>query len=333
MFMTNFIKIFLLFINVVRSSDIPNDAYKQTLDRVVREVYKYNIPPEEAIPVAIVYDKDGDREGKSIDHKVNNTNINIEANKKISDDKSPTVIRVTSDFSVKSGDTDKVTDTPRISVTTEDNLQIPVAVIYDDKPTNVKKHRKALRRSKIRNQNQLNRRPDNVEQTMLSNNDTPIVDIQNTSQQQKTSTEKINETGKSKKEVVLDKTKVRQGSRERDPVIPILQSENKVFGNSGDFRYSYEGGDGTQVFSTGELKSYDDNSKGEAVVGGFSYTDKNGQDFSLSYTADENGYRPVGAHLPTPPPIPPAIERALRYLATKPTPESETVTDSNEPSN
>lgn len=51
------------------------------------------------------------------------------------------------------------------------------------------------------------------------------------------------------------------------------------------------------------------------------FQDKEGNDFNLSYTADENGYRPVGDHLPTPPPIPPAIARALLYLATKPTPE------------
>lgn len=56
---------------------------------------------------------------------------------------------------------------------------------------------------------------------------------------------------------------------------------------------------------------------GQAVQGGFSYLDDNGETISLSYTADENGYRPVGDHLPTPPPIPEAIARALELLATK----------------
>ncbi|KPJ04703.1 Endocuticle structural glycoprotein SgAbd-3 [Papilio xuthus] len=36
------------------------------------------------------------------------------------------------------------------------------------------------------------------------------------------------------------------------------------------------------------------------------------------YKADEHGFHAEGAHIPTPPPIPPAIQRALDYLATKP---------------
>ncbi|KAJ0179907.1 hypothetical protein K1T71_004498 [Dendrolimus kikuchii] len=112
-------------------------------------------------------------------------------------------------------------------------------------------------------------------------------------------------------------------NRERDPVVPIVESENFIYAYRGDYRYGYESGDGTKAFGKGELRRFSDNSTGEAVQGSFSYKDKEGNNYSLTYTADENGYRPVGDHLPTPPPLPPAIERALRYLATK-NPESVT---------
>lgn len=112
---------------------------------------------------------------------------------------------------------------------------------------------------------------------------------------------------------------INKRTRERDPVVPIIESENYIYSHKGNFHYSYEGGDGTKAFEQGELRRFDDDTAGEAVSGSFSYKDRDGNDFSLSYTADENGYRPVGAHLPTPPPIPPAIARALQYLATKPT--------------
>lgn len=85
-------------------------------------------------------------------------------------------------------------------------------------------------------------------------------------------------------------------------------------------------------------KMGDDDKMGESVKGGFSYTDDEGNKFSVQYTADENGYRPVrphipwccviksknftffsfqvGAHLPVGPTIPPQIARALAWQAT-----------------
>lgn len=52
--------------------------------------------------------------------------------------------------------------------------------------------------------------------------------------------------------------------------------------------------------------------------GGYQYTAPDGTRISLTYTADENGFVPQGAHLPTPPPIPEAIQRALEYIAAHP---------------
>lgn len=49
----------------------------------------------------------------------------------------------------------------------------------------------------------------------------------------------------------------------------------------------------------------------EAVSGSFSYTGPDGVQYSITYTADEEGFHPQGAHLPTPPPIPPEIQRGV----------------------
>ncbi|GBP77331.1 Larval cuticle protein LCP-17 [Eumeta japonica] len=51
------------------------------------------------------------------------------------------------------------------------------------------------------------------------------------------------------------------------------------------------------------------------VEGQYQYTAPDGQVIHLLYTADANGFQPIGDHLPTPPPIPPAIQRALDYIA------------------
>lgn len=57
---------------------------------------------------------------------------------------------------------------------------------------------------------------------------------------------------------------------------------------------------------------------GQAKEGSFAYTGPDGVVYSTRYVADENGYRPEGAHLPTPPPIPAAIQRSLAFNAANP---------------
>ncbi|KAJ8947821.1 hypothetical protein NQ314_008544 [Rhamnusium bicolor] len=43
-----------------------------------------------------------------------------------------------------------------------------------------------------------------------------------------------------------------------------------------------------------------------------------GKVISISYIADENGFHAVGDAIPTPPPVPIAIQRALAYIAAHP---------------
>lgn len=38
-----------------------------------------------------------------------------------------------------------------------------------------------------------------------------------------------------------------------------------------------------------------------AVRGSFQWTDENGQTYSVTYVADDNGFQPEGAHLPKAP--------------------------------
>lgn len=89
---------------------------------------------------------------------------------------------------------------------------------------------------------------------------------------------------------------------------------------------SYETANGIKANEDGTLKKAADPTDGNVVVaaGAFSFTGPDGVLYQITYTADdENGFVPQGAHIPTPPPIPPAIQKALDYIATLPsTPES-----------
>ncbi|XP_067000872.2 endocuticle structural glycoprotein SgAbd-2 [Anabrus simplex] len=98
--------------------------------------------------------------------------------------------------------------------------------------------------------------------------------------------------------------------------VPILAYSNEV-NPDGSYAYNYQTGDGINAQESGYLKNAGAGPEREAqtVQGSFSYTAPDGTPITLTYTADENGFRPQGAHLPTPPPIPEAIAKSLNLVS------------------
>ncbi|CAG9795960.1 unnamed protein product [Diatraea saccharalis] len=87
----------------------------------------------------------------------------------------------------------------------------------------------------------------------------------------------------------------------------ILRSSSDV--NEQGFHYAYETDNGIAAEETGH------EADGIQAQGGYSYTGDDGQVYSVRYTADSNGFQAQGAHIPTPPPVPEAIARALQENA------------------
>ncbi|CAH1366461.1 pupal cuticle protein 20-like [Tenebrio molitor] len=88
--------------------------------------------------------------------------------------------------------------------------------------------------------------------------------------------------------------------------VPILRLDN-VNNGDGSYNYAYETGNGISAQERGQLK----NPETQVADGSFTFQSPEGQQFTVTYIADENGFQPQGAHLPTPPPIPEAILRSI----------------------
>lgn len=81
----------------------------------------------------------------------------------------------------------------------------------------------------------------------------------------------------------------------------------------------YETGNEIQAEEKGYVKNLGNPEQETQVAeGSYSYTAPDGTRISVTYVADENGFVPVGDHLPTPPPIPEAILKALAYIEAHP---------------
>ncbi|KAJ0176768.1 hypothetical protein K1T71_007947 [Dendrolimus kikuchii] len=104
----------------------------------------------------------------------------------------------------------------------------------------------------------------------------------------------------------------------------IVEQTADVFPDQ--YQYAYKTSNGIAGQESGVLKNAGREDESIAVQGSSSYTAPDGAPISIVYTADENGYQPQGAHLPTPPApqaIPEYIARSLEYIRTHPpAPES-----------
>ncbi|XP_060518315.1 larval cuticle protein LCP-17-like [Cylas formicarius] len=107
--------------------------------------------------------------------------------------------------------------------------------------------------------------------------------------------------------------------QQADPKLAqTLKSANDI--SPDGYQYSYETSGGISAEETGKLVVGSDNVF-KSVQGRYSYPSDDNQQIELTYVADENGFQPQGPHLPTIPPIPEAILKALKYIAEHPPPK------------
>ncbi|XP_075232875.1 endocuticle structural glycoprotein ABD-4-like [Lycorma delicatula] len=100
--------------------------------------------------------------------------------------------------------------------------------------------------------------------------------------------------------------------------IAIL-AQDSINNGDGSYKYSYDTANSIHADETGYVKNLGvPEQEIQTAQGSFSYKDDQNNQYYITYTADENGFQPQGAHIPTPPPIPDAILRALEYLKTLP---------------
>uniref|UniRef100_A0A0K8SLT1 Larval cuticle protein LCP-17 n=2 Tax=Lygus hesperus TaxID=30085 RepID=A0A0K8SLT1_LYGHE len=96
----------------------------------------------------------------------------------------------------------------------------------------------------------------------------------------------------------------------------IRQEQDNQF--DGTFSYSFETDNGIQQNAQGSVKNPGTEQEAQVVQGSYSYTSPEGQVVTITYIADEEGFKAQGDAIPTTPPLPEAIARALEYIRSIP---------------
>ncbi|XP_039964256.1 larval cuticle protein 4 [Bactrocera tryoni] len=97
---------------------------------------------------------------------------------------------------------------------------------------------------------------------------------------------------------------------EADSTITRYASELNIDGS-----YSFD------IAQSNGAEHREDGVGGQYAQGYFRHYSPEGKFVQIIYVADENGYQPQSDALPTPPPVPAHIQRAIEYIRAHPTPE------------
>ncbi|CAG7723270.1 unnamed protein product [Allacma fusca] len=100
------------------------------------------------------------------------------------------------------------------------------------------------------------------------------------------------------------------------PEVTIVRSSHDI-NDDGSFSWVSETSDGTLVSQSGRIKNPEEPDQEKRILlleGEFKYVADNGDNINLKYTADENGFQPIGEHLPTAPPTPDHVLKTLEIL-------------------
>ncbi|XP_034946231.1 endocuticle structural glycoprotein SgAbd-1-like [Chelonus insularis] len=114
---------------------------------------------------------------------------------------------------------------------------------------------------------------------------------------------------------------------DKDAVITSQQLEVNF---DGSYVNNFETSNGISHQETGQPKQVEQETP-VVSQGNEAWTAPDGQAISLTWTADENGFQAQGSHIPTAPPIPPEILRALEYNAAHPEQDNEGVSGGRPP--
>ncbi|XP_015124275.1 larval cuticle protein LCP-17 [Diachasma alloeum] len=96
--------------------------------------------------------------------------------------------------------------------------------------------------------------------------------------------------------------------------IAIIRQSQDV-SPDGSYNYNYETANGIKASEEGHPGPVNEEGAPAVVAQGqFEYSAPDGTPIAVTYTANENGFQPQGAHLPVAPPVPEQIARALEYI-------------------